>query len=75
MGWTAGTGLGAEGEGRVAPVEALLFAQGAGLGSTRGVDMTKYQGADGRSAYGKDMVSWWRDYCDRLLRGRNAGGK
>jgi RNA-binding protein 5/10 len=32
MGWTAGKGLGANQSGRVEPVEAKLFAQGAGLG-------------------------------------------
>ncbi|GAA5945160.1 hypothetical protein JCM3775_004875 [Rhodotorula graminis] len=37
MGWTAGAGLGATGDGRVAPVQAAQFQQGAGLGSTKGV--------------------------------------
>ncbi|GAA5896834.1 hypothetical protein JCM8208_007103 [Rhodotorula glutinis] len=37
MGWTSGAGLGATGDGRVAPVQAAQFQQGAGLGSTKGV--------------------------------------
>ncbi|GAA5983876.1 hypothetical protein JCM10908_005959 [Rhodotorula pacifica] len=37
MGWSAGGGLGAEGAGRVDPVQAAQFQQGAGLGSTKGV--------------------------------------
>ncbi|GAA6048600.1 hypothetical protein JCM3770_002049 [Rhodotorula araucariae] len=37
MGWTAGAGLGAAGDGRVDPVQAAQFQQGAGLGSTKGV--------------------------------------
>lgn len=36
MGWSSGQGLGAGGEGRVAPVEAHIYAQGAGLGSHPG---------------------------------------
>ncbi|GAA5902601.1 hypothetical protein JCM6882_009329 [Rhodosporidiobolus microsporus] len=37
MGWSAGTGLGASGDGRVAPVQAAQFQKGAGLGATKGV--------------------------------------
>ncbi|KAI5481851.1 RNA-binding protein [Pseudohyphozyma bogoriensis] len=37
MGWSKGGGLGAGGAGRVDPVQAAQFAQGAGLGSTKGV--------------------------------------
>ncbi|POY75100.1 hypothetical protein BMF94_1730 [Rhodotorula taiwanensis] len=37
QGWSAGGGLGAEGAGRIDPVQAAQFAQGAGLGSTKGV--------------------------------------
>lgn len=57
MGWKEGTGLGTEGEGRVDPVQALLFAQGAGIGSTKGRDPTKYQGGDGYTNLVKDGVS------------------
>lgn len=35
MGWTSGKGLGATGDGRVDPVQASIYAQGAGLGSAR----------------------------------------
>ncbi|GAA6023535.1 hypothetical protein JCM8202_002669 [Rhodotorula sphaerocarpa] len=37
MGWSAGGGLGAEGAGRVDPVQAAQFQRGAGLGATKGV--------------------------------------
>ncbi|GAA5865778.1 hypothetical protein JCM8547_002774 [Rhodosporidiobolus lusitaniae] len=37
MGWSAGAGLGASGDGRVDPVQAAQFKQGAGLGATKGV--------------------------------------
>ncbi|GAA5979661.1 hypothetical protein JCM5350_003801 [Sporobolomyces pararoseus] len=37
MGWSKGAGLGASGAGRIDPVQAAQFAQGAGLGSTKGV--------------------------------------
>lgn len=57
MGWAAGTGLGLEGEGRVAPVEALLYGERVGLGATKGRDPTKYQGPEGYAAMVKDGVS------------------
>ncbi|GAA5939364.1 uncharacterized protein JCM15063_004499 [Sporobolomyces koalae] len=37
MGWSKGAGLGSSGSGRVDPIQAAQFAQGAGLGSTKGV--------------------------------------
>ncbi|GJN90911.1 hypothetical protein Rhopal_003925-T1 [Rhodotorula paludigena] len=37
MGWTAGGGLGASGDGRVDAVQAHQFQAGAGLGATKGV--------------------------------------
>lgn len=37
MGWKEGTGLGVEGnEGRTAPVQAAVYASGAGLGAAKG---------------------------------------
>ncbi|KAJ9094736.1 hypothetical protein QFC21_005894 [Naganishia friedmannii] len=54
MGWAAGTGLGLEGEGRVAPVEALLYGERVGLGAAKGRDPTKYQGSDGYASLAKD---------------------
>lgn len=61
MGWTEGTGLGAEGSGRVDPVQALLFAERAGIGAGKGRDPVKYQGADGYSSLVKDGVSVKRE--------------
>jgi RNA-binding protein 5/10 len=57
MGWAAGSGLGLEGEGRVAPVEALLYGERVGLGATKGRDPTKYQGPEGYAKMVKDGVS------------------
>jgi RNA-binding protein 5/10 len=57
MGWTEGTGLGAEKAGRVDPVQALLFADRAGIGAGKGRDPVKYQGPDGYSSLVKDGVS------------------
>ncbi|ORY84110.1 hypothetical protein BCR35DRAFT_324803 [Leucosporidium creatinivorum] len=42
MGWSKGVGLGADGSGRVAPIAAAQFAQGAGLGSTKGVRVGEF---------------------------------
>ncbi|CDR40319.1 RHTO0S05e01420g1_1 [Rhodotorula toruloides] len=53
MGWTTGAGLGASGSGRVDPVQAAQFAQGAGLGSTKGVAVGSEDGAS-------------KTYADRL---------
>ncbi|KAJ7063057.1 hypothetical protein C8F01DRAFT_54849 [Mycena amicta] len=40
MGWTEGTGLGTGGEGRVDPISAAVYAQGVGLGASKGKDIT-----------------------------------
>ncbi|TFK55301.1 hypothetical protein OE88DRAFT_1675028 [Heliocybe sulcata] len=40
MGWTEGTGLGAEGEGRVEPIQTALYEQGVGLGASKGKDIS-----------------------------------
>ncbi|KAJ6455845.1 hypothetical protein C8R45DRAFT_1035906 [Mycena sanguinolenta] len=41
MGWTEGSGLGTEGEGRVDPISAAVYAQGVGLGASKGKDIAK----------------------------------
>ncbi|KAJ7581017.1 hypothetical protein C8J56DRAFT_254538 [Mycena floridula] len=45
MGWTEGKGLGTEGEGRVDPIKTAIYAEGAGLGASKGKDVEKYAGA------------------------------
>ncbi|KAF7304755.1 RhoA GTPase effector DIA/Diaphanous [Mycena kentingensis (nom. inval.)] len=40
MGWTEGSGLGTEGEGRVDPVSTAIYAQGVGLGASKGKDIS-----------------------------------
>lgn len=39
MGWTEGTGLGTNGEGRVDPIQTAIYAQGVGLGASKGKDI------------------------------------
>ncbi|KAH8108485.1 hypothetical protein DFH11DRAFT_1633133 [Phellopilus nigrolimitatus] len=49
MGWTEGTGLGTEGEGRVDPIQTAIYASGAGLGASKGREVGKYE--EGYSGY------------------------
>ncbi|KAI5124032.1 hypothetical protein M0805_003863 [Coniferiporia weirii] len=49
MGWTEGTGLGTDGEGRVDPIQTAIYASGAGLGAGKGREIGKYQ--EGHSGY------------------------
>ncbi|THH32967.1 hypothetical protein EUX98_g1229 [Antrodiella citrinella] len=42
MGWKEGTGLGTDGEGRVEPIQTAIYAQGAGLGASKGKEIGKY---------------------------------
>ncbi|EAU88125.2 hypothetical protein CC1G_03797 [Coprinopsis cinerea okayama7 len=49
MGWKEGTGLGAEGEGRTDPIETAIYAQGVGLGASKGKDISSLSG--GYSGY------------------------
>ncbi|KAF9036778.1 hypothetical protein BJ165DRAFT_1505888 [Panaeolus papilionaceus] len=49
MGWKEGSGLGTEGEGRVDPIETAVYAQGVGLGASKGKDIGKY--TEGLTSY------------------------
>jgi len=49
MGWQEGTGLGTSGEGRVDPIKTAIYAEGAGLGASKGKELEKY--AEGFSNY------------------------
>jgi len=49
MGWKEGTGLGSTGEGRVDPIQTAIYAQGVGLGASKGKEIGKY--AEGYSGY------------------------
>jgi len=49
MGWKEGTGLGTDGEGRVDPIHTAIYAQGVGLGASKGREIGKY--AEGYSGY------------------------
>ncbi|KAL6307896.1 hypothetical protein BKA93DRAFT_766391 [Sparassis latifolia] len=49
MGWKEGTGLGTDGEGRVEPIQTAIYAQGVGLGASKGKEIGKY--ADGYAGY------------------------
>jgi len=45
MGWTEGTGLGTAGDGRVDPIKTAIYAEGVGLGASKGKDVEKYAGS------------------------------
>ncbi|KAJ7285587.1 hypothetical protein C8J57DRAFT_1285256 [Mycena rebaudengoi] len=49
MGWTEGSGLGTTGDGRVDPISTAVYAQGVGLGASKGKDIAKY--TEGASSY------------------------
>ncbi|KAF8633727.1 hypothetical protein AX17_004384 [Amanita inopinata Kibby_2008] len=49
MGWKEGQGLGTDGEGRVEPIQTAIYAQGVGLGASKGKDIGKY--TEGYSGY------------------------
>ncbi|KAJ7632364.1 hypothetical protein FB45DRAFT_912257 [Roridomyces roridus] len=49
MGWTEGSGLGSAGDGRVDPISTAVYAQGVGLGASKGKDIAKY--AEGATNY------------------------
>ncbi|OCF30828.1 hypothetical protein I316_07551 [Kwoniella heveanensis BCC8398] len=57
MGWTAGTGLGKEREGRVDPILVQQFENRAGLGASKGVEAGKWSGPGGFQQRALDMVS------------------
>ncbi|KAG8941773.1 hypothetical protein FRC04_004090 [Tulasnella sp. 424] len=42
MGWSEGSGLGAEGEGRAEPVTAAVYSSGAGIGASKGKEVTGF---------------------------------
>jgi RNA-binding protein 5/10 len=57
MGWKEGEGLGIEGEGRVDPIQTAMFAQGVGLGASKGKEVGKYQeGFAGYKELARDMT-------------------
>lgn len=54
MGWSKGMGLGKESLGAVNPVEALVYRQGAGLGSSKGKSAEeegRKRSREGKDAY------------------------
>lgn len=56
MGWKSGTGLGAEGAGRVEPIKVQQFAERAGLGASQGHAAGSWTGAGGRAQQAHDVV-------------------
>ncbi|KAJ3968191.1 hypothetical protein EV361DRAFT_436045 [Lentinula raphanica] len=49
MGWKEGTGLGTRGEGRVEPIKTAIYAEGVGLGASKGKEVGKF--TDANSGY------------------------
>ncbi|KAG7092216.1 hypothetical protein E1B28_008583 [Marasmius oreades] len=41
MGWTEGAGLGKEGDGRTEPIKTAMYAEGVGLGASKGKEIEK----------------------------------
>ncbi|KZT59764.1 hypothetical protein CALCODRAFT_466464, partial [Calocera cornea HHB12733] len=57
MGWSEGTGLGTEGEGRVDPMRTALYTAGVGLGAAKAQPVGKYEpGIRGYVAKAKDSA-------------------
>lgn len=56
MGWKSGTGLGAEGAGRVEPIKVQQFVERAGLGASQGHAAGSWTGAGGRAQQAHDVV-------------------
>jgi hypothetical protein len=76
MGWKTGTGLGAAGEGRVNPIDTVVYAPGAGLGAGKPKDLDRYN--DSYLSMTQDSVSIpssstivqiLADFCIRLETG------
>ncbi|KIY51131.1 hypothetical protein FISHEDRAFT_38467, partial [Fistulina hepatica ATCC 64428] len=66
MGWQAGTGLGVDGEGRVDPIQTAVYAQGVGLGASKGKEIGKYtEGYSGYVHMAQDSVSCYFLYPPR----------
>lgn len=63
MGWSAGQGLGREGQGRVGPLEARAGPPGAGLGQKRGI-YTAGPGETYRDCVKKLMIARYQDLVE-----------
>ncbi|KAF8580700.1 hypothetical protein K439DRAFT_289082 [Ramaria rubella] len=66
MGWAEGSGLGTDGDGRVDPIATAIYAQGVGLGASKGKEIGKY--AEGYSGY----VSAVRDLAKERYEGQSG---
>ncbi|THU99378.1 hypothetical protein K435DRAFT_963448 [Dendrothele bispora CBS 962.96] len=49
MGWTEGTGLGTSGDGRTEPIKTAIYAEGVGLGASKGKEIGQF--TEGYSGY------------------------
>ncbi|KAI3610452.1 rna-directed rna polymerase 2 [Moniliophthora roreri] len=47
MGWKEGTGLGIAGDGRVEPIKTAIYAEGVGLGASKGKEIEKISSTGG----------------------------
>ena len=76
MGWSAGTGLGAQGTGMTAPVQQELYVQGVGLGAQGGKvgDAVEEAGRNTRGRYDEFLEKTRDNARERYERMKKEGG-
>ncbi|KLT41040.1 hypothetical protein CC85DRAFT_329392 [Cutaneotrichosporon oleaginosum] len=71
MGWTGGTGLGVNEDGRAEPVRVQQFEQRAGLGAAAGRDPGRWSGPGGWQRRAQDMTQERFQAADRQNQSQN----
>ncbi|GMK54548.1 hypothetical protein CspeluHIS016_0111340 [Cutaneotrichosporon spelunceum] len=71
MGWTSGTGLGVNEDGRAEPVQVQQFEQRAGLGATAGREAGRWSGPGGWQRRAQDMTQERFQEADRENKSQN----
>ncbi|BEI87992.1 uncharacterized protein CcaverHIS019_0107100 [Cutaneotrichosporon cavernicola] len=71
MGWTSGTGLGVNEDGRAEPVQVQQFEERAGLGATAGREAGRWSGPGGWQRRAQDMTQERFQEAERQNQGQN----